>query len=373
MLDHTQAWCMANDMAVNIPKCGTFSGDASFHINGNPIPLVSTYRHLGVPMAKTGIQATTLMENHLEKASKAFFFVSQSLCSRSWPETAKLTIFKIFIRSIMEYGAPLIILLERQAVTRTCKKTFKRSIARLDKLQTDCLRWAMGKKRAKKILQAITAIPNIELRFEELTARLRVHLLNMHPSHELRFWKDHPAACQLVQAAYTYPVVGSITAANIINHFRTHFLASCKTSSRMAALIDDSCRTDIGIDACLEIPDYKVRAQAIAWRTNTFGLRATCHQCSCPFNRKHVNTCFATSITGKLALSFEQAKNSPLTLLREYTILDHLLNARRHDLFYREICRLQAALASQSDIAPRGCSGDGTNYLYPSSDLQSDD
>ena len=117
---------------------------------------------------------------------------------------------------------------------------------------------------------------------------------------------------------------------------------------------------NIGIDACLEIPECKVRALAIAWRTNTFGLRATCHQCSCPFNRKHVNTCFTTSITGPLALSFEQAKKSPLTL-REYTILDHLLNVRRHDLFYREICRLQAELASHNDIAPRGCSGDGTN------------
>ena len=34
MLDQTQAWCIANDMAVNIAKCGTFSNNASFHING---------------------------------------------------------------------------------------------------------------------------------------------------------------------------------------------------------------------------------------------------------------------------------------------------------------------------------------------------
>ena len=30
-------------------------------------------------------------------------------------------------------------------------------------------------------------------------------------------------ACQLVQATYTYPVVGCITTANISNHFRIHF------------------------------------------------------------------------------------------------------------------------------------------------------
>ena len=195
----------------------------------------------------------------------------------------------------------------------------------------------MGKKRAKIILQAMTATPNIMLRFEELTARLRIHLLAMHPSHELRLWKDHPDTCQLVQAAYTYPVVGSITTANISSHFRTQFLGKCKSSSRLAALIDDSCRTDIGIDACLEIPDYKVRALALAWRTNTFGLRATCHQCSCPFNRKHVNTCFTTSIVGKLALSFEQAKNAPFTFLREYTILDHLLNEKARSLLQRNL------------------------------------
>lgn len=311
------------------------------------------------------------MKNHLEKATNAFLSMSRSLCSRSWPETAKLTIFKTFVRSTMEYGAPLIVLLSKQATTRTAKKTFKQGIERLEKLQIDCLRWVMGKKRAKIILQALTATPSIMLRFEELTARLRIHLLAMHPSHELRHWRDHPDTCHLVQAAYTYPVVGSITTANISSYFRTHFLGKCRSSSRMAALIDDSCRTDIGIDACLEIPDYKVRALALAWRTNTFGLRATCQQCSCPFNRKHVSTCFTTSIVGILALSFEQAKNAPFTFLREYTILDHLLNMKRHDLFYREICRLQAFLASDIDIIPRGRSGDWT--YYPSSDLQSDD
>ena len=193
----------------------------------------------------------------------------------------------------------------------------------------------------------------------------------MHPSHELQVWKDNLGACRLVQAAYTYPVAGSITAANISKHYRSQFLGKCKTTSRLAALIDDSCRTETGIDTCLEIPNYKVRALAIAWRTNTFGLRATCGKCSCPFNRKHVNTCYTSSITGKLALSFERQKNAPLTFGREYTILDYLLNARRHDLFNREICKLQAAIASDNEIALRGSSGDGIQY--PSSDLESDD
>ena len=371
MLDQTHAWCIANDMAVNIAKCGTFSKDASFQIDGKPIPVVNSYKYLGVPMGKTGIRETELLKNHLEKATKASLFVSRSLCSRGWPETAKLTIYKTFVRSTMEHAAPLIVLLKKQATAKTSMRALKKGIEHLDNLQTDCLRWVLSKKRAKKILQAMTATPNIEWRFEELTARLRVHLLAMHPSHELRFWKDNPGACQLVQAAYTYPVGGCITTANISNHYRTQFLATCKASSRLAALIDDSCRTDIGIDCCLEIPDYKVRALAIAWRTNTFGLRATCNKCSCPFNRKHVNTCFTSSITGKLALSFERSKNAPLTFGREYTILDHLLNARRHDLFYREICRLQALTASHNNIAPQGCRGDRDDY--PSSDLQSDD
>ena len=371
MLDHTQAWCVANEMAVNIAKCGTFSREAAFQVDGKPIPVVSSYKYLGVPMGSSGIQVAELMKNHLEKATNAFLSMSRSLCSRSWPETAKLTIFKTFVRSTMEYGAPLIVLLSKQATTRTAKKTFKQGIERLEKLQIDCLRWVIGKRRAKRILQALTATPDIKHRLEELTARLRVHILGLHPAHELRFWLGHTDTCQLVSSAYMYPVDGPITQANISNHYRTQFLTTCKTSSRLAALIDDSCRTDIGIDSCLQIHDYKVRALAIAWRTNTFGLRATCYRCSCPFNRKHVNTCFTTSITGKLALSFEQAKNSPLTLRREYTILDHLLNARRHDLFFREITRLQTSLVSHNETAPRGRRGDWANY--PSSDLQSDD
>ena len=368
MLDDTQAWCIANDMAVNISKCGTFSIDACFKVDDKPIPVVTSYKYLGVPTGKTGIQAAMLMANHLEKARKPFLFVSRSLCSRSWPETAKLTIYKTFVRSIMEYGAPLIILLRKQATTRASKSAFKKGITSLDDLQTECLRWVLKKKKAKKILQSLTATPDINTRFEELTARLLVHLFGMHHTHELRHWLCHPDACQLIHNACTYPVEAPITTTNIRKNFRTQFIAKCKKSSRMAALIDDSCRTDIGIDSCLEIPECTVRNLAVAWRTNTFGLRATCHSCLCPFNRRHVNTCFETLITGKLALSFEQAKNAPLTFLRVYTILDHLLNARRHDLFFREISRLESLMTTHTNLARIRPRGDGEQY--PSSDLE---
>ena len=216
----------------------------------------------------------------------------------------------------------------------------------------------------------MTAIPNIGMRFEELTARLRIHLLKMHPAHELRHWHGHQETCPLVQAAFTYPVVGSLTLSDIRNYFRTRFLATLRSTSRLSALIDDSCRTDIGMDSVLEIPDSKIRSLAIAWRTNTFGLRATCTQCSSPFNRGHVNTCFTHSINGKLALSYERTKNLPLTFIRKYTILDHLLNVKRHDLFYREICLLQAFIASHAIITPWGHIRDWDNF--PSSGMLSD-
>ena len=130
MLDQTHTWCVENDMAVNIAKRGTFSGDASFQINGNPIPVVLSYKHLGVPVGKAGIQASTFMANHLDKANKAFLFVSQSLCSRSWPETAKLTIYKTSVRSVMEYGAPLIVLLKNEATAQSSKRALRKGLER---------------------------------------------------------------------------------------------------------------------------------------------------------------------------------------------------------------------------------------------------
>ena len=131
MLDQTHAWCIENDMAVNIAKCGTFSNDAPSRSMAAKVPVVIDLQVLWVSQwAKMEYKCTTLMENHLDKANKAFLFVSQSLCSRSWPETAKLTIYKTFVRSTMEYGAPLIVLLKNEANTRSSKRAFKKGIER---------------------------------------------------------------------------------------------------------------------------------------------------------------------------------------------------------------------------------------------------
>jgi hypothetical protein len=92
------------------------------------------------------------MKNQLEKTTSSFNLISRSLCSCSWAESAKLTIYKTFVRSILEYGAPLIVLLKKHATSRKAKKIFKQGFEQLDNLQTECLRWAVGKKRAKKNL-----------------------------------------------------------------------------------------------------------------------------------------------------------------------------------------------------------------------------
>ena len=144
MLDQTRSWCMVNDMAVNIEKCGAFSVDVAFQINGSSIPVIPAYRYLGVPMGKDGIEVTSLVENHLDKANKAFIFVSRSLSPRSWPETAKLTIFKTFVRSTIEYGAPFVVLLKNEAETRRSKRAFKNGDRTSRQATADCLGSGIG-------------------------------------------------------------------------------------------------------------------------------------------------------------------------------------------------------------------------------------
>lgn len=340
MLDTVGSWCRSNGMAVNTGKCGTFTSDARFHIDGQAIPIVDSYKYLGIPLGKTGIQLEALMKINLTKANNAFIFVSRNMCSSSWPPSVKLTLYKTFVRSIMEYGAALLVLMKTSPMTKAAKKTLNDGMAKMERLQIESLRWIFLKNTSHKSLQSLSSTPDLSLRFEELTARLRIHLLCLHPHHQLRLWERHQDTCSLVRSAYQYPFEGVMTTSNIKNTFRQKLLASLKEKSKLAAIIDDSCRTDMGIDSCLKIEHFRLRATAIAWRTNTFGHRAICSGCKMPFNRKHANTCYTHSIRGKMAKSFDQAKTSILYNHLVYTIFDHLLNERRYDLFQREIARL---------------------------------
>ena len=102
MLEKTIHWCNTNGMKINVSKCGTFNESHGFKADNTTIPIVKTYKYLGVPIDAKGIRADLLLENNLRKATAAIIKLKQSLTSSSWPLVAKLNIYKMFVRSVLE-------------------------------------------------------------------------------------------------------------------------------------------------------------------------------------------------------------------------------------------------------------------------------
>jgi hypothetical protein len=343
LLRQTAKWCKTNYMAVNITKCGTFHTNTHLHLEGQNIPVVQYYRYLGVPLCPTGPDPVQLLDDNHRKALGAFLGIKDSLTSQTWPPAIKINIYKMYIRSVFEHGAPLVMLLKKQRIH--CKAITAR-IKLLQKLQNECLQWAFEKRCSKMALESMAAIAPVALRFQELTARFRLHLEKCSDGNPIKHWLTSRNASVLLKAAGQYPVPDDKLVDTINTLYREKALIYQAKHSIMARYIWPTCRLENGMDACLMLKSKNTRSLAIAWRCNTFGMHQTCKTCSMPFTRRHVE-CAALPIHGDLATEYLQWKTNQ-TFGPNYTILDHLLNRKRFGLFKQAITALKANLQNRS-------------------------
>ena len=70
-LNTVSAWCMANEMEINIPKSGTTHNGTPLLVHGLALPVVETYRYLGVPLSRTGIEPQGLIDENIRRATGA--------------------------------------------------------------------------------------------------------------------------------------------------------------------------------------------------------------------------------------------------------------------------------------------------------------
>ena len=85
-LNKVATWCRVNEMEINIPKSGTTHIGTPLMVSGTALPVVDTYRYLGVPLSRTGIEPKGLIEENLRRAIGALAMVKGTLASRVWPQ-----------------------------------------------------------------------------------------------------------------------------------------------------------------------------------------------------------------------------------------------------------------------------------------------
>jgi hypothetical protein len=131
-LDTVAAWCTANEMEINIPKSGTTHNGSPLLAYDLALPVVDTYRYLGVPLSRTGIEPKGLIEENLRCATCALALVKGTLANRLWPQATKVNVYKIFIRSVLEHGAPILMLLQGLDFN---KRQIQKGIKKMQELQ----------------------------------------------------------------------------------------------------------------------------------------------------------------------------------------------------------------------------------------------
>ena len=211
------------------------------------------------------------------------------------------------------------------------KRQIQNGIRLMQKLQDDAVRWIFHKRQPQATLESLAGLNTVHLRFEELTAHLRLHLTHLAEDNPLRYWTDNGLGNGITNAAATFMLPAEKTAKSITALYRARSMQHAARRNRLAGYIDPACRLASGIDACLTIQNQRLRSLAINWRCNTFGVFQKCRTCNVPFTRRHVQ-CVRTPLRRALAAQYAEAIKAE-GALATLTFLDFLLNKREYNIF----------------------------------------
>ncbi|OMJ15631.1 hypothetical protein AYI70_g7141 [Smittium culicis] len=156
-------------MEINIKKSG-FTGPALWPLTiyGHPIPRTMSYKYLGLPIIKDGIDWLSFVTDCTTKSNNILKYMQVK--GNNWPPITKLALFKSNIRSLWEYAAPLMAI----ALTEI-------ELDLLEQVQQDSLAWVVGTSKfkgtsLKRLIRSLTGIESINDRLETLLIKFGVHI-----------------------------------------------------------------------------------------------------------------------------------------------------------------------------------------------------
>jgi hypothetical protein len=327
-------WSAEYSMEFNAQKSGTLTRTTSLLINNEPIPRVHEYKYLGMPMTATGVnwlQHITTLRSKSENLRLGIQFRSTS-----WNSLTKLTIFRTFIRPILEYGLPLV-----TNWTKNQPKLIRDKIASiLSSYHSEALHWIFGKRGNLPLLCSISGLGSIQFRIKQLEASLSIHISQLSASNPLIQYQN-----QLQFRSSPHDFYLHCLSHDLLSQHRTNpefkwktFLIKQKlsdpqlTSSQLSKCIAPSCRTRTGMDRCLYEP---LSDLFLRWRMNRCFINSRC-LCKRTFNRGHMNKCLEVPSE----LCSNQKLKPPNPGLTNYNLLDELLNRKQYgefELVYRWI------------------------------------
>lgn len=276
--DLISIWCVENGMAVGINKCG-YIGPSSIpiYLQEQEVPIVQVYKYLGFPHTRLGIDLLAHFEAMLLKARGVFKF-----CQRvgiGWPQWIKLSIFKTFIRSRLEYGAPLLWL------TRHAHQNI---IQQLDLFTKECIKWIIAFASSTSQSAVVLSVPLASTRLNGLAANLVHHYNAMPEDHLIHHlvrrigpgpWREGVLSPR-VPLSTLYRELNNrarLQWTKFSTELKKFYLETVSSASRIGPSIKNTARSQLyGYDRVLLFRDPEIRSMALAWRVGSFHWNRQC-------------------------------------------------------------------------------------------------
>jgi hypothetical protein len=327
-------WARENQMIFNVDKCGTMGSKVSLEIHSRPIPKVKTYRYLGVPLTYSGVDWCELIKSSTQKFKD--FLNATRHKSYHWTFPIKISIFKTFLRPVIEYALPM-------ATIWMGKPGKRQSTAALKTLLLEChqeaLSWIFNRTSKFELLEKLSGIGSLSTRIEILQASLAIHLSLMHIDNPLKVRMESfflTANCDELLSHVNESIAFKEFKKQLCSWtvFKSKYLKTSMmhSNSKLASYINGNCSTKSGIDKCLL---HRSAKTFLAWRSNTLFLHRKCPVCTKTFNRAHIQSCISSALPKSLKLRIEQNMNG------QTNILDYMLNNMQYDDAYNVIHWIQ--------------------------------
>ena len=298
-------------------------------IHGQRIPVERMANYLGVPSTHSGTQYAELVKRNFKKAIDILRFLEAR--GRSWPEWAKLQIYKSFVDAQFNYMGPgldawiktqsdpkitLTGLVDGDDGPETLEFTIQEASELLLKRAH---RWIFNRysNYCNVTLQHMTLLLEPTQKWDLLRTQFYHFQENLHddnPILEIRdqhrlnysvFWGDrnylsrvfarppiYPAFLQAAQAAHENGTpIPSIRLFLRNAHIAAQRSSSPSTNTLRYVLPVARKGTISKIDKSLSIRDQNIRKNVIAWRINRFMANHYCPTCNQYFKRSCVTSC----------------------------------------------------------------------------------
>ena len=243
-------------MTWNIDKCGVMDNsrhheapkNLTLSMGAAALPEVDSYKYLGLPHGRKGISWTLYCAQLVAKHDK--ILKATIVRRKAWSMQTRLTIYKVFIRSTLEYClAPLWAWLSKQnnALSHESKKA-------LLSCHDNALEWIFDTAQPRRILENVSGLGDFESRVEMLHGSMALHLRHLDPSNPLSMHiSSHPISASqhfILQLCKTSPLLDSWQAQSKDPTVWVGWQTWCRRSwMKKKTLIQATCSLDTSLCA----------------------------------------------------------------------------------------------------------------------------